>query len=224
MPRVSLIVSTAAIAAVLCTVVAPSIASANPEPSTATGVPLRDVVAALPLADEVRDGYDRTKFRHWVDADGDGCNTRAEVLLTEASTPPTTGPKCAIVGGSWYSAYDDTYITNARVSDIDHMVPLAEAWDSGAYAWTPQQRESYANDLDEPRALIAVTATTNRSKADQDPHEWLPPYQPAWCEYVTAWATMKTRWNLTVDPAEKTTLIDTAGRCPNLPLAITPAV
>lgn len=223
MPRVPVILRAATIAAVFCIVVAPSVAWAEPEPPTVASVPLREVMAALPLADEVRDGYDRTKFRHWVDADGDGCNTRAEVLLTEASTPPTIGPKCAIVGGAWYSAYDDTYITNARASDIDHMVPLAEAWDSGAYAWTPQQREACANDLDEPRALIAVTATTNRSKADQEPHEWLPPYPPAWCEYVTAWAMVKTRWHLIVDPAEKTTLLDTAGHYPNLPLAITPA-
>jgi hypothetical protein len=62
-------------------------------------VPVRDVVAALPVATELRDGHDRTKFKHWVDADRDGCNTRAEVLLTEAATTPTTGAKCAITGG-----------------------------------------------------------------------------------------------------------------------------
>lgn len=224
MSRVSIVLSAAIAATVLCTVVTPSIAWAVSGPSAPMSVPMREVVAALPLADEVRDGYDRAKFRHWIDVDGDGCNTRAEVLLAEASTPPTVSPKCTIANGEWYSAYDDTYLTDARASDIDHMVPLAEAWDSGAYAWTPQQRQAYANDLDEPRALIAVTATTNRSKADQDPHEWLPPYTPAWCEYVTAWATVKTRWQLSVDTAEKTALVDIANHCPNLPLTITPAI
>ncbi len=188
--------------------------------ATIAGVPLRDLVAHLSVADEVRDGYDRAKFKHWVDADHDGCDTRAEVLLAEASTPPTVGPQCSIDGGGWYSAYDDTYLTRARASDIDHMVPLAEAWDSGASAWTPKQREAYANDLNEPRALIAVTARTNRSKADQDPSEWLPPYEPARCGYITDWTVVKTRWHLTVDPAEKTALTDLATDCPNIPLTV----
>ena len=190
MPRPSTVL-VAVIATVLATAatsaIQPAVASAAQAAPTQAAVPLRDVVAALPVATELRDGYERTKFKHWVDADRDGCNTRAEVLLAEAATAPTMGEKCAITGGSWYSAYDDTYITNPRTSDIDHMVPLAEAWDSGAYAWTPEQRQAYANDLDEPRALIAVTATTNRSKADQDPHQWLPPYEPARCEYITSW-------------------------------------
>ena len=223
MPRVSEILSVVTAAVVLSVLATPSIVWAEPVVSTVAGVPLREVVAALPLADEVRDGYDRAKFRHWVDADGDGCNTRAEVLVAEVSSSAAVGPKCVITGGVWYSAYDDVYVTSARASDIDHMVPLAEAWDSGAFNWTSQQREAYANDLDESRALIAVTAATNRSKADQDPHEWLPPYQPAWCEYINAWTIVKTRWNLTVDSAEKTTLTDLAGRCPNLPFTVTPA-
>lgn len=103
------------------------------------------------------------------------------------------------------------------------MVPLAESWDSGASAWTTQQREAYANDLDEPRALIAVTAKTNRSKADQDPSEWLPPHQPAHCQYIADWTVVKTRWGLTVDVAEKAVLTQIAAGCANVPLAITPA-
>jgi D-tyrosyl-tRNA(Tyr) deacylase len=66
----------------------------------------------------------------WTDADKDGCNTRAEVLLDEAVTAPEVGAGCALTGGSWYSPYDDQYLDNARQLDVDHLVPLAEAWDS----------------------------------------------------------------------------------------------
>ncbi|WP_436845389.1 hypothetical protein [Streptomyces cinerochromogenes] len=72
-------------------------------------------------------------------------------------------------GGQWYSPYDDRYVTSPRGLDIDYMVPLAEAWDSGASAWTPAERQAYANDLGDDRPLIAVSAASNRSNADQDP-------------------------------------------------------
>ncbi|MEV8440774.1 HNH endonuclease family protein [Actinosynnema sp. NPDC051121] len=186
-------------------------------------LPLREAVAALPVADEQREGYDRDLFRHWIDADRDGCNTRAEVLLEEAVEPPEVVDRCTLVGGSWYSYYDDVTVTEARALDIDHMVPLAESWDSGAWSWTPERRQAYANDLDEPVALVAVTARSNRSKADKDPREWLPPHQPAVCRYVVAWVTVKTRWALTVDPAERDVLTGLAAGCPNEPISVEPA-
>lgn len=198
---------------------APTTAAAS---AAATAVPLREAVAALPVAEEVRDGYQRDRFRHWIDEDKDGCNTRAEVLINEAVLPPEVDAKCAVAGGSWYSPYDDVYVTDARTLDIDHMVPLAEAWDSGAFAWTAARRQAYANDLDEPLALVAVTARSNRSKADQDPATWLPPYAPAVCGYITAWTAVKTRWRLTVDAAEKAVLTDRANGCPNVPVAVHP--
>ncbi|MFI7643377.1 DUF1524 domain-containing protein [Nonomuraea sp. NPDC049400] len=134
----------------------------------AEGPLLADAVTALPVAIERREGYQRTSFRHWVDADHDGCNTRAEVLIDEAITPPQVGAGCQLSGGSWLSYYDDQTVDDAARLDVDHLVPLAEAWDSGAYDWTAAQREAYANDLDEPWHLVAVTARSNRSKADQD--------------------------------------------------------
>lgn len=81
--------------------------------------------------------------------------------MDEAVQAPERGPNCALAGGSWYSAYDDTQFDNARKLDVDHLVPLAEAWDSGASAWTAKEREAYANDLDDPRALIAVSAASS---------------------------------------------------------------
>jgi hypothetical protein len=137
-------------------------------------LPVREALDQLPVRAEDRTGYERTKFKHWTDADRDGCNTRAEVLKAEAVSPPEQGPRCALSGGQWYSPYDDRYITGPRGLDIDHLVPLAEAWDSGASAWSAAEREAYANDLGDARALIAVSAASNRSKADQDPATWLP--------------------------------------------------
>ncbi|MFE2046607.1 HNH endonuclease family protein [Streptomyces sp. NPDC059477] len=126
-------------------------------------------------------------------------------------------------GGSWYSPYDDTVFDQARALDIDHLVPLAESWDSGASAWTATERQAYANDLGDDRALIAVSATSNRSKADQDPATWQPPATGYRCTYATFWVVIKTRWQLAIDTAEQTALTDILSACPNTPVDVTPA-
>lgn len=71
---------------------------------------------------------------------------------------PEQGPKCKLTGGRWYSAYDDQYIDGPSGLDVDHRVPFAEAWDSGASAWSAVERQAYANDLGDERSLIAVSA------------------------------------------------------------------
>ncbi|MDI5904204.1 MULTISPECIES: HNH endonuclease family protein [Streptomyces] len=190
------------------------------DPGDTIALPVRDVLAALPVQDEDRTGYERTKFRHWIDADRDGCSTRAEVLLAEAVTTPEQSAGCQLTGGSWYSPYDDTYFTAARALDIDHMVPLAEAWDSGASTWTAKEREDYANDLADDRALIAVSAASNRSKSDQDPATWQPPAAGYRCTYATDWVAVKTRWQLAIDPAEQTALTGILASCPNQPVDV----
>ncbi|MYT18558.1 DUF1524 domain-containing protein [Streptomyces sp. SID4951] len=168
---------------------------------------------ALPQAAESRDGYERTKFKHWIDEDKDGCNTRAEVLLAEAVTQPTLGAGCKITGGTWRSYYDDTTVQGPSGLDIDHMVPLAEAWDSGASQWTAARRQAYANDLGAERSLVAVTAKSNRSKADQDPAQWMPPAADAQCTYLSDWVSTKLRWSLTSDRTERDTLRQLAAGC-----------
>lgn len=194
-----------------------------PAPAYAAPTPLTEAIEALTVAEESREGYDRSLFPHWVDADRNGCNTRAEVLLEEAVTAPEVGERCRLSGGEWYSYYDDRTFTDARGLDIDHMVPLAEAWDSGASQWSTQRRQAYANDLDEPVALVAVSAASNRSKADKDPAQWLPPAADAHCRYVTEWTTVKTRWGLTVDEAERAALDSVAENCPDAVVETTPA-
>lgn len=179
---------------------------------------LREAARSLPVAAEVRNGYDRDKFHLWIDADHDGCDTRNEVLIAEAVTDPTVGSSCTLTGGRWFSYYDRLYTTDPSSFDIDHMVPLAEAWDSGARTWTSGTRELYANDLGDRRALVAVTAHANRSKSDRDPAEWLPTYSK--CRYVRQWVAVKIRWHLTVDRAEKQTVVTKADSCANVTLTV----
>jgi hypothetical protein len=106
------------------------------------------------------------------------------------------------VAGDWYSLYDGLTFTDPAELDIDHMVPLAEAWDSGAASWDAGRRQAFANDLDHPQALRAVSASSNRSKGDLDPGQWKPTRDAAWCEYANDWVTVKKAWDLTADQNE----------------------
>ncbi|TKS96312.1 HNH endonuclease family protein [Streptomyces lasalocidi] len=191
------------------------------DPGQTVTLPVREALTQIPVASEDRTGYERSAFKHWVDADRDGCTTRAEVLKAEAVIAPDQGPRCTLSGGQWYSPYDDRYIQGPSGLDIDHLVPLAEAWDSGASNWSAAEREAYANDLGDDRALIAVSAASNRSKADQDPTTWMPPAEGYRCQYATDWIADKLRWRLTADEAESAALTDILSRCSNVPVAVT---
>ena len=199
----------------------------QPEPSptsVADGTEtLASLVASLTVADEHRDGYQRDLFRLWIDANGNGCDTRKEVLIDEALVPPQIGSGCRLAGGKWRSPYDGVTVTDSSKLDIDHLVPLAEAWDSGAYAWTAGRREAYANDLSVPWALIAVTASLNRSKGDRDPGEWMPPLASDRCTYTVDWVAVKVRWRLTIDPAEQHKLQELASACWQTPIPVIPS-
>jgi hypothetical protein len=174
---------------------------------------LADAVGRLKTAAESRTGYERDKFHLWIDADHDGCDTRAEVLIAEAVKKPRQGEDCKLTGGTWRSYYDDKTVTVARKLDIDHVVPLAEAWDSGASKWSAERLEQYANDLDAERSLVAVSLGPNRTKGDKDPAEWMPPAKDATCTYATDWVTTKLRWKLTADRAEQKALRAIAADC-----------
>jgi hypothetical protein len=192
-----------------------------PSPAHAAdySAPLSTAITDLPGATEDRTGYAREKFNHWVDADGDGCSTRNEVLIEEADDPVTVGTSCSLSGGRWYSYYDGASWTAPGDVDIDHMVPLAEAWDSGASGWSAGERESYANDLGDRRTLVGVTDSVNQTKGDQDPAEWLPELQQ--CRYLQEWVAVKHRWGLTVDTAERSALSSLAGGCSDVTITVT---
>lgn len=169
--------------------------------------PSRLVVGA-----EVWGGYDRDLFPHWIDSDGDGCDTRQEVLIRDSDIAVVLHPErvCRVVEGRWWSAYDDAWITNPDHLHIDHLVPLAEAWESGAQLWSAEQREAFANAED---GLVAVSAASNMAKAASDPAGWLPPNQDVWCVYAAVWIEVKATWGLSADPDELTVLESLAEDC-----------
>ena len=131
----------ASITTVVMTVATLTVAAA-PAQAGSYSTPLRTAISQLPVATEVRTGYDRTLFPHWKDLDGDCQDTRHEVLIAETSVSPTytTSSRCSVATGRWFSYYDRVSWTAASDVDIDHVVALAEAWDSGARNWTTSRR------------------------------------------------------------------------------------
>jgi DNA uptake protein ComE-like DNA-binding protein len=135
----------------------------------------------------------------------------------------TVSSGCVISGGSWFSAFDGIMTNDASNFDIDHLVPLKEAWRSGAHAWDSDTRRAFANDLGYEHSLIAVSATSNRSKGDRDPASWLPPRTEYHCEYIYKWVQVKIRWSLSVDPLEQSRISNIALNCSIDNLALTPS-
>lgn len=119
------------------------------------------------------------------------------MLIAESQTPVSVGGGCSLSGGQWYSAFDGVVTTDPSSFDVDHFVPLKEAWDSGAHAWDSGTRQRFANDLDYAGSLIA---------------EWLP--MPSYrCEYVRNWVEVKLRWDLSADPGEINALRSVGSAC-----------
>ncbi|MFJ2156500.1 HNH endonuclease family protein [Streptomyces sp. NPDC087856] len=186
----------------------PTASAALPTPVSAATA--RTYLASLTVATEVRTGYERDLFPTWDTISGT-CNTR-EWILKRDGTNVVTNSACTATSGSWYSPYDGATWTAASDVDIDHLVPLAEAWDSGARNWTTAQRESFANDVTRPQ-LLAVTDNVNQSKGDQDPATWMPSLTSYRCTYVRAWVQVKYYYNLSVDSAEKSALTNYLASC-----------
>jgi len=154
-------------------------------------------------------GYSRDRFPHWRKA-GSNCDVRDTVLARDGKDIKKDG--CNVTGGVWVSVYDSVTVTVTTEVDIDHMVPLANAWRSGADKWDDDKRGDFANDLDRPQ-LRAVTASSNRSKGDQDPSQWKPPSPTYWCQYAKDWIIVKSYWQLSVTKAEKSALAEMLGTC-----------
>ncbi|MEV4146784.1 HNH endonuclease family protein [Amycolatopsis sp. NPDC049691] len=171
----------------------------------------RAQLAKLPIAVRgTMDGYSRDKFPHWDKVDG-ACDTREQVLKRDGKDV-TTNADCAPKSGTWVSAYDGETWHKASDVDIDHMVPLGQAWVSGAKKWTQERREQFANDLIRPQ-LHAVTDNLNEQKGDKAPDQWKPPLVSYWCTYATDWIVVKSNYGLTITVPEKTALETMLQRC-----------
>ncbi|WP_235483122.1 HNH endonuclease family protein [Streptomyces roseoverticillatus] len=190
-----------------------------------TGIPnagdARNMLGQLIVADNKPPGYHRSKFRVsgsndcWI-RQGDPCCTTRQIVLKEQSTIPVTlKGKCEVVKGNWTSEYDSrAFAGSPKGLDIDHIVPLKAAWDAGADTWDVAKRERFANDISPGTPqLIAVSATSNRSKGDKRPDQWMPPDPLAACPYGEAWIAVKHKYDLTVTRAEGNALARTLDHC-----------
>lgn len=186
-----------------------SATAAPPTPPSLTEA--RAQLAALTVATpHSMDGYSRDKFPHWI-TESDGCTSREEVLKRDG-TGVTVDSDCYPTAGSWHIAYDGTTVTVPSKVQIDHLVPLADAWRSGADTWTTAKRQEFANDLTDPQP-IASSVQQNESKGDDDPSLWKPALQSYWCLYSRDWIDDKTVWNLTITSDEKTALSSMLDTC-----------
>ncbi|MBQ0977869.1 HNH endonuclease family protein [Micromonospora sp. M61] len=204
-----------AAAVVLAAVAALVGVSAQPASAAPPGIPSKATAQsqlnALTVATQgSTSGYSRDLFPHWITISG-SCNTREQVLKRDG-TSVVVDSSCAATSGRWYSPYDGATWTAASDVDIDHVVPLAEAWRSGANSWTTSRRQSFANDLTRPQ-LIAVTDNVNQSKGDQDPSTWQPPLSSYRCTYSKMWITVKYNWSLKLQSSEKSALQSMLNTC-----------
>jgi hypothetical protein len=178
-------------------------ASVAAQPQKFVANDAKSVLASIKVENEYKSGYRRSLFVHWSDLDGNGCDTREEVLKRDSISKPQVDPyRCYVVAGDWYSKYDGKTLSDRSDVDIDHVVALKEAWESGAWAWSMSQRQAFANDLTDRRTLIAVTDRVNASKSDKDPSNWMPPLKSYWCTYLGDWISVKARWGLSMDQSE----------------------
>lgn len=152
--------------------------------------------------------YNRKHWKHWSDDDKDCQKTRDEVLVAESEIPVTfKGNKsCKVIAGRWTDPYSGKVFTDPKELDVDHMVPLKNAHQSGGWQWSYQNRKKYANDMEHPEHLIAVNKSLNRSKSAKGPDDWLPPDQSYHCQYVKDWENIKQRWGLTITDSERTAI------------------
>jgi hypothetical protein len=232
----ALVLSSAVVACVAPTD-PPPIEPAAPDPTTSTSsasttsvtsvtrdqgteadvtTPASALVDGLTVAnpDSTAPDYVRDRFGDGWDYDpASGCNTRERVLIEESSVPPRVDDRCRSADGRWVSLYDGLVTDDPADLEIDHLVPLADAWRSGAYRWDDERRRSFANHTADPEELIAVSSSANRSKSDSSPDEWLPPDRGSWCAYVSAWVQVKARWDLAVTPAEKVAIVRVLEGC-----------
>ena len=200
--------------------VATTVATSTTSTATSTtlaldvGSDLTRALDALVVAPEgARVGYDRDLFSHWVDDDQNGCDARQDTLAAQVIGFPQVDlvDPCVIIEGDWYSIYDAvSYSGSPSELDVDHVVALAEAWDSGADGWSSSERRRFAND---PINLLAVTASSNRSKSDRDVGEWRPPARSSWCLTASMTITVKTAYSLSIDIAERTALVEMLETC-----------
>jgi hypothetical protein len=209
MRRITAVLTTAA-AAVTAWTLSTGQAMAYPPTPPSASTAATQLASLTVKAEGSSTGYSRDKFPHWIIQSGT-CDTREQVLKRDGSGV-TVDSSCQPTAGRWYSVYDSTWVNDSSDVDIDHIVPLSEAWKSGASTWTTAKRQEFANNLTISQ-LIAVTASSNRSKGDKDPSEWKPTNASVHCIYAREWIWVKYTYKLSLQSAEKTALTQMLATC-----------
>ena len=165
--------------------------------------------------------YSRSQWKHWTDEDGDCQDARQEVLISESLVEVSfeSERKCRVATGRWYGAFTGAHVNTQGDLDIDHLVPLKNAHDSGGWVWSSAKKQEYANYLGDPDHLIAVTKGANRSKGAKGPEEWRPSDEGYWCRYATDWTEVKMEWGLTMTQRETEAIIEMLESCEE-PIAV----
>lgn len=188
-----------------------------PTPSIETSTPATTLdITVSPIRADIPE-YSRSQYKHWVDDDGDCQDARQEVLILESLVEVTfeSERECRVATGQWYGAFTGASVETPGELDVDHLVPLKNAHNSGAWAWNSTKKQEYANDLENPDHLIAVTRGANRSKGAKGPEDWRPPDESYWCQYAMDWTEVKIEWGLTMTQRESEAIIEMLDTCPN---------
>ena len=185
------------------------------EAATATHVPALSLsITVVSIPADIAE-YSRSQWKHWTDEDGDCQDARQEALISESLVEVTfeSERQCRVASGRWYGVFTGAYVDAPGDLDIDHLVPLKNAHDSGGWVWSSARKELYANYLGDPDHLIAVTSGANRSKGAKGPEEWRPPNEDHWCRYATDWTEVKMEWGLTMTQGEAEAIIEMLDSC-----------
>ena len=180
-------------------------------------------LAALPVKGRApKTGYDRDEFGPaWKDVDRNGCDTRNDILARDLVDETVRNGRCVVLTGTLHDPYTGKTIAFQRgktTSDdvqIDHVVALSNAWQTGAQQLDLPTREQLGND---PLNLQAIDGPTNNARGDADVATWLPPNRAAWCRYVARQVAVKAKYRLWVTAAERDAIARVLGRCPGEPL------
>ena len=188
-------------------------AKARPLPTRPTTAP-SGLLALTIMAPSHQDTYLRTAFGNGWAPQGSCQNTRAVVLEHQSTVPVVMSSSgCTGVSGRWVDPWSGVVTTTSHLLDIDHTVPLANAWWSGAWSWSTTERVDFANDLVDADHLDAIPAHENRAKGDEGPDLWKPPLRSSWCRYALAWDRIKVKWHLSATPTEWAALRDMVATC-----------
>ena len=187
-------------------------------PVGAPGSALRALDLLAVKGRAARTGYSREQFGPaWADVDHNGCDTRNDVLARDLTGERFRAGtrQCVVLSGTLHDPYTDRTVvfakSRASAVQIDHVVSLSNAWQTGAQQLTADRRAALAND---PLNLLAVDGPTNQAKSDADAATWLPPYRGGWCPMVARQVAVKRTYGLWVTAAERDAMRRVLGGCP----------